>query len=74
MVNEEKKFKIYGELNLDTDFSVFKLNLDLVIRGTILLEVGEERFYVNLPIIENIGIVSGERKLRLKDKFVMYCP
>ena len=49
-------------------------HMEIILGGMITIEMGSDIFYCKLARIMNKGIVIGQRKIALSDKFLFFYP
>ena len=70
--NSRAGFRLHG--NLESEGKLSNNTMEVGFKGVISVQIGSDLIYVELPIIENTGILYGERKAGLKGSVLAYQP
>ena len=72
LINEKLNFKIHGRLILSPKMKMNEIFIGF--KGLVTCEIGGEKIFFDMPQVVNTGLVTGDRKLKLRDYSVFYYP
>ena len=72
LINEKHNCKIHGRFTLNSKMG--RNHMEIILDGVITIEIGDEIYYCKLARIMNKGIVVGQRKIAMSDKFLFFDP
>lgn len=72
MVNEEKRFRLYG--NLETTVSLGPNEAVIGLKGVVTIEFADDTIYMNLAPVVNRGLLIGNLRVCATEAFYFYYP